>query len=146
MLYLTTTLDLQSESVLRQLRVLLLPQRLASITSVVFRWLCTDVNQPQASPEAKARYDDMWENFASMSELRRLRIAVHASPCSPLASRQHNFGEAWLSPLDKLSKLHLEVFDFAISASYHVHFQRNRQAALFRLLEIFDRTLGGPCW
>lgn len=123
---------------------LLPPQRLASITSMEINWYCDAVNQPHASNEAKAQYDKKWADIASMSGLRKLRVAVHTTltiPYTvPLPGQRYGSltpvqDAAWLSPLDQLSKLQLETFDFAVPTPYYVSFQQSRQGAPYRLLE-----------
>jgi hypothetical protein len=139
-LYGTNTFFFSSDLMLRKMPSLVLPQRFASIISIVLVWSLIPVDMPPASPQAKTSYDKVWELLASMSGLRKLSVVFQTLPCGPLEEPDDD--DAWLMPLDGLAQRNLELFDLTVTFSYFKRFQRRAEGKAYRLLEMpeFVRT------
>ena len=125
LLYSSNEFRFDNALTLRLFPDLILPQRLARITSVVFNWPLPYELQPHISPDQKNGYRAAWatlaDRFLSLRTLRVVLLAPGIADCSDTPAGE--FKRAWLEPLDNLTNLKLETFDILVPRSYYHYFK-----------------------
>lgn len=125
LLYSTNEFRFDDTLTLRLFPALILPQRLAQITTLVFNWPLSYLDQPHVSIYQQNRYDAVWELLASgYPGLRKLRVSLMAPGRSARGNATvEQFKRAWLEPLDRLASLKLETFRVFTPKTFYFYFK-----------------------